>query len=104
MAVYDERDLTSRRYLVLLASKPQGSQEHGRVWANTRGDAYMLLNSSAIETVTSVVDWLQAVGLLEKGPRRSLGGTFLVPTTAGLGKLEATLRPGQMAPATKEEK
>lgn len=104
MAVYDERDFNSLRYLVLLAAKPQGSRGHGRVWANGRGDAYMLTSNGGVQTVTSVADWLQAVGLLEGGPRRDSGGRFLVPTAVGLRKLEEMLRPGLKVPATMEEK
>lgn len=104
MAVYDERDFNSLRYLVLLSAKPQGSRGHGRVWANRRGDAYMLTSNGGVQTVTSVADWLQAVGLMEEGPQRDPGGVFLVPTTVGMGKLEEMLRPGQRVPATEEEK
>lgn len=101
--LYDERDFTPRRYQVLLAAKPVGKREHGRVWMN-RGEAYMLTASGRIETVTSVTDWLQAVKLLEPGPLRSLRGKFLIPSIAGLEKLETTLRPGHTAPGNKEEK
>lgn len=90
VVVYDERDFTSRRYLVLLASKPQGNRDHGRVWAS-RGEAYLLMDTGRIETVTSVADWLRAVGLMKAGPERNLGGQFLVPTQEGWDRLDKTL-------------
>lgn len=88
--IYDERKFTSRRYLVLLASKPQGSQDHGRVWAH-RGDAFLLTEAGKIETVTSITDWLRAVGLMEEGKTRNLGGKFLIPSRSGLGRLDEML-------------
>lgn len=90
VVVYDERDFTSRRYLVLLASKPQGTRTHGRVWTH-RGDAFLLTEAGKIETVTSVADWLQAMGLMENGDHRNLGGRFLVPSHEGLKRLDAML-------------
>lgn len=90
--VYDDRDFTHSRYLVLLASKPQGTRDHGRVWVK-KDEAFLLTEDGGIQTVTSVVDWLAAIGYLGAGPLRNLGGRFLVPTDKGLTRLEASLRP-----------
>lgn len=90
--VFDDREFNHQRYLVLLASKPQGKRDHGRVWAK-RDEAFLLTEEGQIRTVTSVAEWLQVVGYLGVGPDRNLGGQFLVPTDKGILRLEASLRP-----------
>ena len=92
--VFDDREFTHPRYLVLLAAKAQGKRDHGRVWVK-KDEAFMLTEDGGIRTVTSVVQWLSVIGYLGAGPVRSLGGRFLVPTDKGLARLEASLRPVQ---------
>lgn len=92
MALFDERAFTHQRYLVLLASKPIGKQGHGRVWLNRRDEAYMIDTDGNIRSVDTVVSWLKTSDLLRKGPLRARGGYYLVPTGAGLAKLDEKLR------------
>ena len=91
--VFDERDFSHQRYLTLLASKPVGANAHGRVWKN-RDEAFMVSTEGQILTVTSIARWLTATGLMALGPARARGGDYLVPTRAGLDKLDEKLRGG----------
>ena len=98
---YDDKGFTHQRYLTLLAAKPQGKRDHGRVWTK-KDEAFLLTEEGQIRTVTSVAQWLTVTGYLEEGPRRNLGGRFLVPTDSGLRRLEAVLRPASSGQETRE--
>lgn len=88
--IYDERRLSEPRYHVLLASAPIGKRDHGRVWTH-RGTSYVVTTDNKVEIVSSIVTWLQTLGMLELGPKRELGGQYLVPTERGRQMLETMI-------------
>lgn len=99
--IYDPRELTPVRYHILLASKPTGKKDHGRVWwVDRTGDGYVLTEEGQVKTVTSIVEWLKQVDYARRGPARKFGGFYVIPTETGLQVLEAQLRRG----ATEKEK
>ena len=82
-----EPQFSPARYHVLLAAKPRRRARHGSVWVSG-SDAYMVTTDGSVHTVTTIVSWLTSRGLIILGPKRELGGAYLIPTDRGLAQLQ----------------